>query len=130
KFIVKESNPEMDNVRPDLGQLYQVASDANDPQNGIFVRLDDDTKKKLRAFLKAPKAEQPARAAATAGKETTPAAEKESYRLLFDLGTAELIPDLMIADLKKQRSRGPMEDLWDKGASLPAKFVWSALWFA
>src|SRR5436309_954238 len=28
KFIVKESNPEMDNVRPDLGQLYQVASDA------------------------------------------------------------------------------------------------------
>ena len=34
----------------------------------------------------------------------------------------------MISDLKKNRSRGPMEDLWDRGASIPGMAVWTSLW--
>ena len=42
-FVVKESNPELDNTRPDLGHLYQLASEVTD----YLPRMDKDTQKEV-----------------------------------------------------------------------------------
>ena len=44
--------------------------------------------------------------------------DKTSLRLFFDLTSARLIPTCMITDRKVLKSRGPVEDLWDRGFSL------------
>jgi hypothetical protein len=115
KFVVTESNPELDNTRPDFDAMYWLASDATD----VLGRVDDATQKQLKAALTATRprlqqAEQPDK------KEGEP---KESLRLYFTLQNADLIPSCMVTAEKHQKSRGAVVDLWDKGPSMDQDIV-------
>jgi hypothetical protein len=123
KFVVKESNPELDNTRPDFGQMYQLASEITE----VLPRMDKPGQDELRQNLEStaarllqqvdtsgpdqPKASQPA---ATGSNHAT-SGEKEQPRLFFDLASAHLIPKCLVSESKVQRSRGPVKDLWDLG---------------
>jgi hypothetical protein len=106
KFVVKESNPELDNVMPDFSQLRQLASDATD----VLARVSDSIKARLRPELE--------RTNKLPMKDT--AEERESPKLYFDLKAAELIPECMVTVTKTQRNRGPVKDLWDDGFTVGA----------
>jgi hypothetical protein len=121
RFTVKESNPELDNTRPDFGQMYQLATDISE----ILPRIDKPTENELREALKSTAARL-----LQLTEETSPGtlpiptgqrAEqdgKEHLRLFFDLSSAKLIPKCMVTDSKVQRSRGAVQDLWDQGFTL------------
>ena len=47
KFTVTESDPEMDNTRPDFGQLYQLASEATE----VLPRMDRQSQEELKHEL-------------------------------------------------------------------------------
>ncbi len=109
KFTVVEVNPELENTRPDLGAIYDLASDADD----VLARLDDATKAQLtRALAKFKPVEKPGEKSAAA------VGEKDKVRLVFDLKTAELIPDCMQTRQNVVRNRGAVLDLWDTGVPL------------
>lgn len=101
KFVVKETNPELDNTRPDFAQLRRTATDAAP----VLARVDDQAKARLRAELE--------RTNKTLPRE--PGEDRAGLRLYFDLKGAALIPECMVAERKTQRSRGPVHDLWDEG---------------
>lgn len=108
RFTVKESNPELDNTRPDFDALYWLASDAGQ----VLKRVDEPTQKRLKAALTATRprlqeADQPARSESDAGRDQP--------RLFFTLQNADLIPACTIADPREDRNRGAVEDIWDKG---------------
>jgi hypothetical protein len=48
-----------------------------------------------------------------AGKEDRP--DRDAPRLFFDLSSARLIPNCLVADSRIQKSRGPFDDVWDQG---------------
>lgn len=122
-FLVKEANPELDNTRPDFGQMYQIAS----PLTEVLPRLDKAGQDELKAALEGTAArllqrldDKPKEATPTGKTETAAAPEtiadpKGPQHLFFDLNTARLIPRCMMTDSKIQRSRGPVKDLWDQG---------------
>lgn len=133
RFLVKESNPEMDNTRPDFGQLYQLASDVTE----VLPRMSEQAQSELKRALEGTAARllqhvedkpapDPRRSPAGAGPERpdkTEAAEgaekdKTPLRLFFDLSSAQFIPTCMVTDSKVLKSRGPVEDLWDRGFPL------------
>lgn len=114
RFLVKEANPELDNTRPDFGQLYQLASEAGDVLPRIHDRqATNDLLRELEATAArlVPSAEDRGAAPGKAEAKAVP-------RLFFDLTSARLIPNCMITDVKLHKSRGPFEDLWDKGTTL------------
>ncbi|MCX7700272.1 MAG: VWA domain-containing protein [Gemmataceae bacterium] len=120
KFLVKESNPELDLVRPDWAALHQMASEFEE----ILPRLDKAKAEEARRIL-AKKEASPAADPRPASPANDPAAtsskEKplgDTLRLFFNLSNAELIPDLMTTQTKVQRNRGPVDDLWDDGPVL------------
>src|SRR5262249_53287323 len=47
RFTVKEANPELDNTRPDFGQMYQLASSMSE----VLPRLDKQAEEELRQAL-------------------------------------------------------------------------------
>lgn len=112
RFLVKESNPELDNTRPDFGQMYQLASE----MSVVAPRLDKSVEDELRRALESTAAGLLHRVDERA--EENGKARKEPLRLFFDLSSAKLIPKCMVTDLKVQRSRGAVQDLWDQGFSL------------
>jgi hypothetical protein len=100
KFSVRESNPELDNTRPDPAALAAMAGDLDD----IQLRLKDKTVlDDLRQRLR--------------GGRTAPADGKpEAPKLLFTLATADAIPNcLPSVPPQVSRNRGPVDDLWDHG---------------
>jgi hypothetical protein len=101
KFVVKESNLELDNTMPDFAQLRQLASEAS----RIMARVSDEVKIRLKPELE--------RMNKVSLKET--AEDQEPARLFFDLKAAALIPDCMVTERKIQKSRGPVRDIWDSG---------------
>jgi hypothetical protein len=126
RFLVKESNPELDNTRPDFGQMYQVASE----MSAVVPRLDKNIEDELRSALESTAARLLHRAGETSSgtDRSLPAANEqtaengktrqEPLRLFFDLSSATLIPKCMVTDSKVQRSRGAVQDLWDQGFTL------------
>jgi len=130
KFVVRESNPELDDPRPDFGQMYQLASEMSE----VLPRLDRQSQQELRQNLEETAARLVQRAndlnevsPRTPGQtgpqglsqhrskpETVP-------RLFFDLSTAHMIPKCLVSESKVQRSRGPVKDLWDLGFTLLAE---------
>jgi hypothetical protein len=108
KFVVKESNPELDNPRPDFGLLYTIASPVTDLRVGD--QQANELRRKLRGSVK-PEITDKVAALAPAGKENEP-------RLFFDLQSASVIPDYLGNERKIQRSRGPIDDLWDAGPTI------------
>ena len=102
KFIVKESNPELDNARPDREALWELASAADPVLNRI---TDEGVRQELRSRLLAgPQAKDEKSGRADSGP-----------RLLFDLDGAKVIPSCMKTDKKDVRNRGKVQDLWDDG---------------
>jgi len=114
KFTVKESNPELDNIRPDFDRLYRLASEADQ----VFARITDEAERtELRRVLTRPKLTQQNQPGRPANE---PEAEKMSAlsdkpRLYFTLANARLIPSCMISDKNTSTSKGPHRDLWDEG---------------
>jgi hypothetical protein len=96
KFLIRQSNPELDNTRPDVKSLYQIAT---------------------------PLADMPlADANLAANIQSRVASGAEGKRLAFRFGDDEslkLIPECFKADVKTARNRGAVEDYWDKGVELP-----------
>src|SRR5262245_11643931 len=93
KFLIRQSNPELDVTRPDIRALYQIASPLTEMQ------VSDTA---LAADLKS---------------RTTKG--NEGDRLAFRFGdedSLKLIPACFKTDKKTFRNRGAVEDYWDKGA--------------
>jgi hypothetical protein len=108
KFVVKESNPELDNARPDFEQLWELASEADD----YLMRIkDEQIRRKVKETLTRPR---PVSAEERAEKKPE-AKVDDRPRFFFDLTNAELIPDCVSYDYREQRSRGAAEDWWDGG---------------
>jgi len=106
KFSVKESNPELDNTRPDPNALIQMAGDLDEvaprlTQKGV---LDD-----LRQRLRGPR---------PSSDKADPNERSDSPKLFFNLSNADVIPSCVTAERKVQRNRGPVDDLWDDGPSV------------
>jgi hypothetical protein len=128
RFVVKESNPELDNTRPDFGQLYQLASDVtevlprmSEPAQVDLKRALEGTAARLLQQVDDKSAPDPRRGTGTEAVDKAredAAKERTTLRLFFDLTSARLIPTCMVTDSKVQRSRGPVEDLWDRGFAL------------
>jgi hypothetical protein len=96
EIMVRKPNPELDNVRNDFDYLYRIASKADVLDAG----LSPEVRKELRGKLKA----------------NTDADGKESPRLFFTLATADTITRcLRQIEPQKERIKGPLFDLWDKG---------------
>jgi hypothetical protein len=102
KFLVKETNVELDNTMPDFGFLAQLASDAT----LVLNRVSEDSRAKIKAALELTNKK--------AGSEE-PSEEKPNLRLYFDLKAAGIIPECMVMDRKTVRNRGPVKDIWDEG---------------
>jgi len=97
KFMVRQSNPELDVTRPDVKAMYQLASAAT------LVKVADKT---LEGSIQ--------------NKAMTGA---EGKRLSFKFGDEEslkLIPQCIDPLTKTSRNRGAVEDYWDKGVTLPS----------
>jgi hypothetical protein len=113
KFAVKESNPELDNTRPDPAALAAMAGDLDEVASRLPGKGAVD---ELRARLRGPKASVADKLEA---RESAKAAGGESPKLLFTLGTAEAIPPCLPAvPPQVSRNRGPVDDLWDDGPEL------------
>jgi len=108
RFTVKESNPELDNTRPDYDRLYRLASEADE----VLPRMTPADAEALKKRLQRPRLET-----ATEGTDRTDIRD-DKLRLYFDLKNADLIPSCMIQDIRKQISRGKYRDLWDDGVTL------------
>jgi hypothetical protein len=107
KFVVKDSNPELDNTRPDYDTMYDLASEAD----GVLNRVNDQTRKELLArLLKPVKAEKAEGEAAPDAKE---AVNRDKPHLLFELKNADIIPSCMTAQLQDEKNRGKVHDTWD-----------------
>jgi hypothetical protein len=115
KFLVKESNPELDMVRPDFAALYQMAGEVDE----VLPRMDKAKGEHLRTLLQGRRVrtEKPAEKKEEKTDEQPIATEhtSDAPRLFFDLKSAENIPDCMITETRVQRNKGKTDDLWDKG---------------
>jgi len=105
EFYVIESNPEVDDTRPDFARLLEVASPLSE------VRVTEASQlNRLREALKA-----------SGGDRTTgaPAAKDAADpKLFFNLRNARLIPEYLKTDRKEFNNRGKIEDLWSEGPSI------------
>src|SRR5207247_4366241 len=117
KFIVKDSNPELDMVRPDFAAMFQIASEMKD----LKTPLDRPTEDKIRTVLLGRRIKVADKPAPAAGGEQPIDVEtpSESPRLYFDLKSAGLITDcLPTAEPKREGNRGKVDDLWDDGPTV------------
>jgi hypothetical protein len=100
KFQIVKSDPEMDNTKPDLARLLEMASEFD---KSFQSRLTDKVKSEFASGL--PK-------------------DNGVPKLAFKLGDKELIrhiPDCFTTKEQRADNRGPVNDLWDKGVEFP---VW------
>jgi len=113
KIIVKESNPELDMIRPDPLTMYHMASDMEE----VVPRITD--KAVVERLRKAVEGRRVRRdnpmAEKTDEDEPTAASGTDKPRLFFDLKTAGIIPECMVSAIKEENNKGKAEDLWDKG---------------
>lgn len=116
KILVKESNPELDMVRPDFRAMYQMASDIDDVMSRITDKSVADRLQKAVGQRRV-RSETPSGAKSD---DVEPVADRgaDKPRLFFDLHTAEVIPDCMLALTEVQKNKGKIDDLWDKGIVL------------
>lgn len=100
KFNVRESNPELDNTRPDPAALMAMAGNLSEVQNRI---KDSATLVEVQRRLR--------------GGRSLPTDDKsEAPKLMFTLASAESIPECLPAvPPQVSRNRGQVDDLWDHG---------------
>lgn len=105
EFMLRKSDPEMDNVRPDLAALLSMASEY-DGEAGVAPRITRlDVKERLARELP---------------KEN--GITKLSFKLA-DKDLLALIPECMAQRENRVDNRGKAEDLWDKGFVVPASLT-------
>ncbi len=99
EFMLRRSDPEMDNTRPDLAALIGMAS----PLDADFAAriTKGDVKERLAAALP---------------KEN--GVPKLAFRLA-DRDLIGLIPECMKTEERNDNNRGRADDLWDKGFTWP-----------
>lgn len=98
EFMVRRSNPELDNARPDFAALVNAASTLADVE---------------------PKITEPSALERLRGNATDTSKVKLAFKL-NEREKLEAIPACLKSDRKEFRNRGAVEDLWDQGASLPS----------
>jgi hypothetical protein len=98
EFMVRRSDPELDNSRPDFNALVNAASSLKDVELKVS---DSSVIDRLR------------------GSATDTAKVKLAFKLA-EKDKIELIPACLKPDRKEFRNRGAVEDLWDKGVTLPS----------
>ena len=96
EFLIRRSDPELDNPRPDFAALAQAAGTADE----VKGRIAD-----------------PAVLAALVGPAGDPAKAKLAFRL-GETDKLSLIPQCLEAKSQTSRNRGPVDDLWDKPATM------------
>jgi hypothetical protein len=102
EFTVKQSDPELDNTRPDLVALANAAGALADLP-GLDKRNPD-----AHARLK--------------GTAADDARAKLTFRLA-ETDRLAAIPAALEPRSQSLRNRGPVEDLWDQGVTLPASMT-------
>jgi hypothetical protein len=100
-LFVEPDDPEMNDLRPDFKQMYDMASEITLVEGRMGDRAAD-----LRRRLERPRMETPD------GKVVTPSSE-EALRLYFELKNADLIPDCMVQDVVDKKVQSKPDDLWD-----------------
>ena len=107
KFNVKESNPELDDTRPDFNQMYRLASDAEQ----VLARIPVEAERlEVKRHLV-----PPALSAEDKDKnEKDDEFKTGKPRLYFNLKDAELIPLCMKTVTDTKQVRGKYEDVWDE----------------
>jgi hypothetical protein len=108
KFIVKESNPELDNSRPDFETMYELASDAEEYLQRV---KSPEVRKEILSRLRRPRLALSDKDA----KSDVAAVPDDQPRFYFDLQNADLIPKCVSYKYQETKSRGKSEDLWDGG---------------
>ena len=114
KFVVRDSNPELDMVRPDFAALYQMAGDIDE----VLPRVDKPMADKLRTALlgKRVKVEKKdGDKPAAEGDKKDEKSASDALRLFFDLKSAEIIPECLKTETKSSNNKGKADDLWDRG---------------
>jgi hypothetical protein len=122
---IREPDIEIENVRPDFGELHAVASDAN----VLLKRLDRKQRERLLKLISTPVADK---------QETKPADAKDAKsagggeRLFFELNNAAQIPSFLEhLDPQTDSVKGRLQDLWDRGfASGYEAAVFHLIWVA
>lgn len=114
KTVVKESNPELDQTRPNFALLRnQLAGYVGD------LRVSDTLKGELKSRLRSvAKTDSPSAPAPLPQGERGNAPRddgKDDVPLYFDLKNAKLIPEYLKGESRVQKNRGPVEDLWPEG---------------
>lgn len=97
EFMLRRSDPELDDTRPDLVHLLEMAGDFS----ALKLQMKDDVKQRLQEKL--PK---------------LGSTSKLSFKL-NDPDLIALIPNCIDKETKNQQNRGKSEDLWDKGFTIP-----------
>ncbi len=106
KFIIRSTNPELDNLKPDVVAMAKMADEVSEIENRLTSKP---------AVLKV------LRENAYSGKEGS--------RLAYSFDRKEAInaiPECMEAKEDPQSNKGATEDLWDKGPILPS---WLTSWY-
>jgi hypothetical protein len=119
---------EVENVRPDFGELYQIASDANVLLNRLPDRAQRD---RLLKLLSTPvvSAED---AKPKPGEAKAAKVDAEGQRLFLELKNATEIPRFLERlDPQQDSVKGRLQDLWDQGVSSGREApVFDLVWIA
>jgi hypothetical protein len=98
KFMVRMSDPEMDNKRPDIAAMLRMASEFDEP---FRQRLSEKVRLELAQNLPT---------------------EAKIPRLAFKISDPKLltlIPECMKVEKRQTQNLGPVDDLWDRGFNMP-----------
>lgn len=113
-FVVKTSDPERDDTRPDHPLLHRLASSSqgvkllNETRRPAFIEALQEAKRlMLRDAQSSP--------GGVAGALTP---ENEMERLYFNLNTVHWIPECLESNIVPFTSEGRVYDIWDKGVTV------------
>jgi hypothetical protein len=95
EFVLRTSNPELDNTKPDFAALNAIATPLKDVTDRI---ADADLRAKLVAGLTA--------------KDAEPGKSRLSFKLA-EKDKLQLVPDAILARSQTLKNRGAVDDLWD-----------------
>jgi hypothetical protein len=101
EFMIRQSNPELDNTRPDTKSLYLIASKLGPEVFGNNKELESALQK------------------ATSVIGTGPEGKRLAFRF-GDEDSLKAIPQCFRPETKTFRNRGAVEDYWDKGITIPS----------
>jgi hypothetical protein len=95
EFILRTSNPELDNTKPDFAALAAAATPVKDVTDRI---ADPDLRNKVSATF--------------GSKDADPTKNKLTFKL-NETDKLALVPECVRTEARVQRNRGAVDDLWD-----------------